>query len=197
MNNTSSLILGSGSAGRLMLLESAGYKIDKIISAEIDETPLKKEKPREYVKRIALNKLECLSPKIEQSIVITADTTSVCRGKMLHKTYDDDKIREYFTSLSGSRHRVYSGVCCAAIQQGKIIAQRVKVVESIVQFRRLSKQEIEFYINNGEGRGKSGGCSIQGIASRYIKFIRGSFSNIIGLPMCEVSVMLESLGYKG
>lgn len=190
------LILGSGSVRRLEYLRMAGYQVDKVLVADTDESSLPKEKPKDYAKRVTIDKMQAIAPQAGSAFVITADTTAVCRGKILHKTDDDMVLRKYLKDLSGRRHTVYTAVCCAKVINGTIEKMRSKISESVVQFRLLTEKEIEHYIATKEGRRKAGGCTLQGISSRYIKFISGSSSGIVGLPLYETTLLLDSVGYK-
>lgn len=190
------LILGSSSTRRLELLQLAGYKVEKTIIADCNEEVLPKEKPITYVQRVALDKLNILTPKTQSGYLITADTISLCGGRILHKAENDEMVRHYMQLSSGKRHQVYTAVCCAKIIDGNIEQLRKKLSKSIVKFKLLSNKEIEDYVACKEGIGKSGGCTLQGISSRYIKSMSGSWSGILGLPLYEVSTMLNSLGYN-
>ena len=190
------LILASGSKGRLLLLNNAGFTLDKVVTVDIDESCKPRENPKHYAQRVACEKMQAASLLVNNAIVITADTTAVCGGRILHKTENDELLRKYWQLTSGRRHRVYTAVYCARIEDGVISCIKHKVTLSIVQFRRLSNDEIEHYIESREGYNKAGGCSIMGIAGRYIKFIRGSYSAVIGLPICETTQLLSAVGYN-
>lgn len=190
------LVLGSGSKSRISLLTNAGLVVDKIIVADINEDCLPKEKPRHYALRVARDKLDAIAKLTDDAFVITADTTTVCRGQILHKTDDDNLIRKYWQMTSGKRHKVYTGVCCAQIINNEIVQIKSKVVASIVQFGPITDAEIEHFVASGEGRGKSGACTLGGISSRYVKFISGSFSNVVGLPIYDTALLLKAIGYN-
>ncbi len=187
------LVLASGSKSRMALLRDAGFTVDKILISDIDESHYKKETPKNYVLRLAREKLLSVANQLNNAIVISADTTVVCGTKFLDKTDDDNLLREYWKLLSGRRHRVYTGVCCAKIINGTVTKIQCKAEVTIVQFGRLTNEEIENYIHSGEGRGKAGGCSILGIAGRYVKFIRGTHTNVVGLPIQLTTQMLKSI----
>ena len=193
-NSSLPLILASGSKSRMTLLHDAGFKVDKVLISNTDESHYKKETPRNYVLRVAKEKLLAVAAQLSDAIVISADTTVVCGAKFLDKTDDDDVLRKYWKLLSGRRHQVHTGVCCAKIINGVITKIQCKAAVTIVQFVRLTNEEIESYIHSGEGRGKAGGCSILGIAGRYVKFIRGTHTNIVGLPIQLTTQMLKSIG---
>ena len=195
-NSPLPLVLASGSKGRFNLLRDAGFTVDKVLIPDTDESHLKKETPRNYVLRVAKEKLLAVVPQLDNAVVITADTTVVCGAKFVDKTDDDDVLRQYWKLLSGRRHQVHTGVCCAKIINGVITKIQCKAAVSIVQFVRLTDEEIENYIRSGEGRGKAGGCSILGIAGRYAKFIRGTHTNIVGLPIQLTTQLLKTVGYN-
>jgi septum formation protein len=196
INKSLPLVLASASPSRLSLLKNSGFKVDKVITVDIDESSIDKENPKHYVLRVTRDKMKAAALMVKNAIVITADTTTVCGGKIFHKTNDDQMLRYYCKLSSGRRHTVYTAVCCAKILDGKIVTIKEKIACSMVQFRKLTEAEIEHFIHSQEGRGKSGGYSILGIASRYIKFMRGTHSNVAGLPMYETTQLLKAVGYS-
>lgn len=192
------LILGSASSERLILLKSIGINPDKIISVDLDETEQKNEKAYHYCKRVAQEKF-CAVAKVvdkKESILITADTTAIASGKLLHKTYDDEVLREYIKIISGKRHRVISAVCCGVVKNNEVKSMKTKVVESTVSIKKMHHEEIESFIRSKEGLGKAGGYTLKGQMARYVKQINGSFYSILGLPLYETSQLLNALGYQ-
>jgi septum formation protein len=192
------LILASNSPARLEIMKNACLSPDSVISTNTDETIISEESPKNYCKRIALAKFHNAVKEVQfkDAIIITADTVGIRNSKLMLKPKDENEFLKFIQNNSGKRHRIYTAVVCGKIKDGNVENKLMKQVESIVCFNKLSLREIEFYFTTKEGLDKSGGYSAQGIASRYVKFISGSFSNIVGLPIFETYQMLKSLGYK-
>lgn len=193
--NPMPIILASSSKSRLSLLEKIGIIPTKIISPDIDETPLKKENPRNLAMRLSKLKAEKIAIEVKNGLIIGADSVSARGSIILPKAQTDDEVRYCLKIFSGRRHRVYTGVSIIKIENSQIISRRDKVVETIVKFKSLTDAEIENYVRSKEGIGKGGGFSVAGIGQVFINFISGSHSNIIGLPLFETRNMLLSLGY--
>ncbi len=184
-------ILASSSPRRISLLNNIGYNPDKIISADIDETPNKKELPKEYAKRMAFEKASKIHKQFSESLILGADTV-VSRGRLiLTKPKDKDDAHRIFKLLSGRRHSVFTGICI--IKENKIIT---KVVETKLKFKLLTNKEIQNLIDSNEWQDKSGGYALQGFASAYISWINSHPSNVIGLPVHETYKILNGLGLK-
>lgn len=175
------LILASASPRRLELLKQVGITPDKVVPAEIDETPRKAEPPKEYVVRMAREKFEAVAQ--EGATVLAADTVVACGTRILGKPKDEAQAREFLQLLSGRRHRVYTSVC---------VNGRVKTVMTQVRFKRLSQADIDGYINSNEWQGKAGGYAIQGRGAAFVPSINGSYSNVVGLPLTESLSLLTS-----
>lgn len=184
-------ILASASPRRVALLKEIGIAPDKVMPAAIDETHPAGELPRQGAQRLAREKLRIVAAKEPKAFVLAADTIVACGRRILPKAETAEDVRMCLRLLSGRRHRVYTGVALRT-PDGKILE---RITESIVTFRQLSSREIDVYAACGEGIGKTGGYAIQGRASAYIRFISGSYSNIVGLPLFEVAQMLRSGGY--
>lgn len=189
----SNFILASASPRRKDLLAQIGVVIDKVAPADIDETPLKGESPRELALRLAEGKATAVADQFGGDIILAADTVVGLGHRNLPKAEDEKTARECIEFLSGRRHRVYGGV--ALIDKDGTI--RSRVVQTIVGFKKLSNKEIEAYIRSKEWDGKAGGYAVQGLAAAYIKFLSGSYSNVVGLPLFETSQMLQGMGYEG
>lgn len=123
--------------------------------------------------------------------IIAADTTVACGRRLLDKTTTSDEARTCLKKLSGRRHHVYGGI--ALISPTGALTSRL--VDTIVQFKRLSPQEIENYLASGQWQGVAGGYAIQGFAGAFVKFIGGSYSNIVGLSLYDTMIILKSGGY--
>lgn len=186
------LILASASPRRLELLRQVGIVPDKVVPANIDETPLKKELPARYVERIAALKAAAIAKNHPDSFVLAADTTVALGRRILGKAENEAEERKFLELLSGRRHRVITGVCVVA-PGGK---KREKTVSSVVRFKQLTEKDIAAYIASGEWKGKAGGYGIQGKAATLIPFVSGSYSNIVGLPVYEAVQMLKGLGHE-
>ena len=184
------LILASNSLRRRELLELAGVTIDKIVSPNIDETPLRSELPKSYVERMAKAKSDAIRKK-DDDYVLTADTI-VTRGRRIFGKPENEIIAEsYLRLLSGCRHRVLTSVCLA--YNGKLL---VRTVMTTVRMKSLSEMEIKSYLSSGEWRGKAGGYAIQGRASVFVPFISGSYTNVVGLPLTETINLLVGNGLQ-
>lgn len=179
-------ILASASPRRVKLLKQIGFVPEHIIPASIDETPHKGELPQAYATRIAREKCEAVAAKHPGKIVLAADTAVACGRRILPKAEEIKTARECLVLLSGRRHRVYGGICLIDAKGGV----HSKLVMSVIQFKRLTRQEIDRYLASGEWQDKAGGYAIQGLAAAFIPFIRGSYSNVVGLPLHETAKLL-------
>jgi len=185
-------ILASSSPRRLSLLKDIGVTPDKVLAADIDETPLYAELPRQLARRLAGEKLFAVAAKEPKTFVLAADTVVAVGRRILPKAENENDVRRCLRLMSGRRHHVYTGVALRT-HEGKILE---RIADSTVIFRKMEGREIEAYVESGEGIGKAGGYAIQGIAASYIRFISGSYSNIVGLPLFEVAQMLRTSGYQ-
>lgn len=183
------LILASASPRRLDLLKQVGITPDHVIPADIDETPLRAELPRDYALRVATNKaLAVVALGHKDSYILSADTVVACGRRILPKAETEIQARACLTLLSGRRHRVINGMALA-LPDGAI---KTRVTETTVQFKSLSEAEINAYIAGGEWRGKAGGYAIQGRAAAFVPFIRGSYSTVVGLSLYDTMQMLKN-----
>lgn len=180
------LILASASPRRLALLAQIGITPDEVIAADIDETPLPKETPRNLALRLARQKAEAV--KADGAIVLAADTVVAVGRRVLPKAETEVEARDCLRLLSGRSHRVYTGVAVRDAKGGV----RDRLVETRVAFKVLSRDEIETYIASNEWNGKAGGYAAQGLAGRYITSIIGSYSSVIGLPLYETANLIEA-----
>lgn len=186
-----SLILASASPRRLDLLAQAGIKPDLIVPAEIDESPLKGELPRQLAQRLARDKAAAVAAKHPDAFVLAADTVVACGRRMLEKAQDEKEARRFLGLLSGRRHAVIGGIALA-LPGGKM---QQRTVDTVVRFKRLTSDETDLYIASGEWKGKAGAYGIQGLAAGFISFISGSYSNVVGLSLYDTIQMLTSSGY--
>jgi septum formation protein len=185
------LVLASASPRRLALLEQIGLKPDLVAPSEIDETPLKQERPRQLALRLAVEKGRAAKARHDADFVLSADTVVACGRRILPKAETEDEARACLDLLSGRAHDVITGVAVLA-PDGR---EASRIVESRVTFKRLSHDEVEGYITGGEWRGKAGGYAIQGAAAALITDIAGSYTSIVGLPLYETICLLDGLGY--
>ena len=182
-------VLASKSPRRKELLEQAGITIDKIVKPEINETQLKNELPIAYVTRMSMAKSKVIE-KSETDFVLTADTIVIRGNKVLGKPTSLAMASKYLKLLSGRRHRVVTSVCLA--HKNRI---KVRNVVTIVKMKQLSNFEISNYLDTYEWQGKAGGYAIQGNASKFIPFISGSYTNVVGLPLTETINLLVGNGF--
>ncbi|MDB5393723.1 MAG: septum formation protein Maf [Rhodospirillales bacterium] len=187
------LILASASPRRLDLLRQAGIEPDLIDAAEIDETPLKAETADKHALRLAIEKARTVCVRNPGAFVLAADTVVGCGRRILPKAEDEATAARCLELISGRRHRVLGGI--ALIGPDGRLATRL--VESAVLFKRLSQTELNAYLASGEWHGKAGGYAIQGRAASYIRFMSGSYSNVVGLSLYDVHQLLTGFGWAG
>ena len=193
LSNTKNLkfILGSSSPRRLELLKQINFHPDEIFKPEINEDPQKKELPILYVKRMAKEKMDVVKKKFPNDLILTADTIVYVGRRIIDKTNEKSKAIKFLELLSGRRHRVstaFNLYCKDKIDS-------LRVVTTVVKMKRLTENEIKSYIETDEWKGKAGGYGIQGSAEKFIQFISGSYTNIVGLPLNQVYGSLNSIGY--
>jgi septum formation protein len=172
------LILASGSPRRKELLTAAGWPFESM-TADVDESLKPNEHPAAYVQRLAKSKAEAVAAKLQQGLVLGADTTVVVDDQILGQPEDDHDARRMLSLLSGKWHEVLTGV--AVVRVGG--ESRVEYVTTRVRFAEMSEREIDWYISTGEARGKAGAYGIQGAAGLFIEEIEGDYFNIVGLPI--------------
>ena len=183
------LVLASSSPRRRELLGRIGAIPARIASPDIDETPLNGEAPRAYAVRLALSKAQAV-PRAEGEIVLAGDTTVALGRRILPPADSEDIQRQLLGLISGRRHRCISALCVIDTE-GRA---RTREVETVVAFKRLTDAEIDAYVARGEGLGKAGGYAIQGRAEALIRFISGSHSGVMGLPLFEARALLIAAG---
>jgi len=185
------LVLASASPRRLDLLRQVGLSPDEIDPAELDERPSRGELPANMAKRLAQAKAAMIAARHPGAIVLAADTVVAIGRRILPKTLIAAEAAACLAMLSGRRHRVLTAIAVVA-PDGR---RACKLVRTAVRFKRLTQAEIADYVASGEWRGKAGGYAIQGRAARLIPFLSGSYSNVVGLPLCETVALLAGLGY--
>ena len=172
------LVLASGSPRRAEILDRAGWP-HEIIVAGIDETVLPNEDAALYVQRLARSKAEAVASRLEEGLVLGADTTVVVANQILGQPVDEDDARRMLRLLNAKWHEVLTGV--AVVRVGG--ETRVAHETTRVRFAKMSEMEIGWYITTGEPFGKAGAYGIQGKASMFIEEIEGDYFNIMGLPI--------------
>ncbi|NDH61841.1 MAG: septum formation protein Maf [Alphaproteobacteria bacterium] len=181
------LVLASASPRRLDLLRQVGFEPTEIDPPDVDETPAPHEEPRTYALRMAASKLAAVVPRHPGAVVVAADSVVVCSRRILPKAESEAEARACLDRLSGRRHRVL-GAVAVGYPDGSV---RTRLVETIVRFKRLERAEVDDYLRSGEWRGKAGGYAIQGRAARFVDFLSGSYSNVVGLPLFETVKLLK------
>jgi len=188
------LILASASPRRADLLRAAGFTFDTVV-ADVDEAVRLGESPALYVRRLAAEKSAAALGGPAQAgrhdaCVLAADTTVVVDNEILGKPHDDSEAAEMLRRLSGRRHEVLTGF---SIRRNAFEVGRVET--TAVSFAALTPDEVAWYVGSGEGRDKAGGYAIQGLASRFVTRIDGSYSNVVGLPVAAVVELLTEAGF--
>lgn len=192
------LVLASGSPRRLQLLGQGGITPDALRPAAIDETPRKGEMPRTLVARLARAKAEAAreqiadDPELADSVLLAADTVVAVGSRILGKPEVVEQAVASLELLSGRAHKVMTGLCVISPDD----RVRVRIVETRLRFKRLSRTELEAYIASREWRGKAGGYAIQGLAGCFVQKVIGSYTNVVGLPLTETVGMLAAEGYS-
>ncbi|HEX7415717.1 MAG TPA: Maf family protein [Smithellaceae bacterium] len=183
------LILASASPRRQELLRFVGLKF-KTIPAHLNEDYSEGESPREHVQRLSQDKAIVIAKKYPNAVVLGADTIVVIDKSILGKPENKYQARKMLRKLSGREHKVFTGFTIAHVAS-KI--KQTKVIQSAVKFKTISAAELEWYIACDEPYDKAGGYALQGRGAYFIQSIRGSYTNVIGLPLCEVLETLKKL----
>lgn len=191
MTLPSRFVLASASPRRLELLARIGITPDEIRPAEIDETPHRGESPRDYVRRMAREKLSAATTD-RNEVILCADTVVSAGRRILGKPGDEAEAAAFLRLLSGRRHRVMT-----AVALGHAGRRHERLVETTVRFRPLGQDEIAAYIASQEWRGKAGGYAIQGRAAAFVPWIQGCYSAVVGLPLAATAPLLASAGIIG
>lgn len=190
------IFLASTSPRRHGLMDVIGYDFE-IISPDIDETEEKGESPAKMVERFACEKAIAAFEKIKdypsEALLITADTTVVSpdRKKILNKPKNVDEAKTMLRAIAGKTHTVLTGYVICSFKAGKIKKWHSRIVKTSVTMRSLNSREIADYVKTGEPMDKAGSYAAQGIGMCLIEAIKGSYSNVVGLPMAELVLDLE------
>ena len=187
MSGTPSIVLASASPRRRELLEQLGLEF-VVAAPDIDETPLAGEQPVAYVRRLAIAKAVAVVAPVD-ALVIAADTTVDLGGDILGKPVDGADAAAMLRRLSARTHRVHTGV---ALRLGDRVVD--DVITSLVTFTPLTESSIEWYVTTGEPLDKAGAYAVQGAGGVFVQRVRGSLSNVIGLPLHTVARLANELG---
>lgn len=183
------LYLASGSPRRAELLRQIGVPYTPLQAPGIDETPISGEKPLDYVRRMAKEKAAAGASRVNQGVVLGADTAVVMAGDILGKPDTDSQALAMLQRLNGNSHEVISAVCLGqpgAWRQAHSITQ--------VHWRQVSEATLQHYVATGEGADKAGAYAIQGMGAALVASIRGSYSGVVGLPLAETATLLDAAG---
>jgi septum formation protein len=183
------LILASASPRRLALLAQLGIVPDRVVAPNIDETPHRDEAPRVYAGRMAMEKAHRAAEP--GAFVLAADTVVALGSRIMPKAADPEDVRACMALLSGRRHHVLTAV--ALIGPDGRVGRRLS--DSVVAFSRLAPAQLDAYAACEDGVGKAGGYAIQGRAAGFARFLSGSYSGVVGLPLFEVAQLLRGRGY--
>lgn len=190
------LVLASGSPRRVALLEQVGITPDRLMPADIDETPGRRELPRTLARRLARTKAEVAARRLEalgaegDHLVLSADTVVAVGRRILPKAESFAEAEECLALLSGRTHRVFTAVCLLTAR-----GVRERLVDTRVRFKRLSGEEMADYLASGEWQGKAGGYAVQGRAGAFVVRLIGSYHAVVGLPLFETVGLLDGAGY--
>jgi septum formation protein len=188
--NSSAIILASASPRRCELLESAGITF-MVVSGDIDETPLPGEKPVAHVLRLAEGKAREVASRADGRFFIGADTIVLCDNEIMGKPCDNADATRMLRTLSGRAHQVITGFTVLDRETGRTVS---RCVSTEVTFKLLAEKEISRYVATGCPLDKAGAYAIQGGAAYMVARIDGSYTNVVGLPLCEVVAALREMG---
>ncbi|MBW2411790.1 MAG: septum formation inhibitor Maf [Deltaproteobacteria bacterium] len=184
------IILASKSPRRRYLLEQAGLKFS-VIPSSFDESSVTMMEPESYVRKLAECKANVVAETYPDHWVIGADTIVLIGNDILGKPRSDDEARKMLRRLSAKTHRVLTGYCVCCKNRDRFYSE---TVSTDVCFKDLSDEEIEWYIQSGEPFDKAGSYAIQGLGTFLVKRINGSYTNVVGLPVCEIVEFLINAG---
>lgn len=187
-----SIVLASASPRRLALLRQIGVEPGRVLSPQIEETPLISETPRQLALRLARAKAVVGSELAPGAFVVAADTVVALGRRIFGKPADEAEARRMLDKLSGRAHRVLTGVAVCA-PDGRIAA---RLSESRLHWKRLTAQEVDAFIDGGEWKDVAGAYRIQGQAAAFTMALQGSYSGVVGLPLYETLALLQGLGYR-
>ncbi|MBM4346117.1 MAG: septum formation protein Maf [Deltaproteobacteria bacterium] len=217
---TAPLALASGSPRRKELLERLGFAV-RVMPSEVDEAQWPGELPEDYVKRLARAKVLAAVRRIEATLyasdsearrqfahgpailasrgddglrwVLGADTVVVLDDVIFGKPQDAQEAREMLSRLSGREHLVITAFCLYDLRRSR---EGIEAVRTVVRFKPLSRGEVDAYVSAGESMDKAGGYAVQGVGSYLVEALHGSYTNVVGLPLCQVVEMMEAMGAR-
>ena len=191
------VVLASASPRRREFLHQLGYPFE-VVSPATEEKVRPGESATDYVRRNAAEKSQDVADRVAAgSVVVAADTVVVLRGRIMEKPRSQADAHEMLRALSGQVHQVITGFCVRGPGRDGRPAVQVRAVSTDVEFKELADGEIDAYIRSGEPMDKAGAYAIQGRAAYMIRQIRGSYTNVVGLPMTElVETLAEGFGVK-
>jgi septum formation protein len=184
------LILASSSPRRRDLLSSLGLQFH-VVPAELLEIPAPHEAARDFAVRVAEKKALVVGTKHPRAWVIGADTIVVVESEILGKPLDRADAKRMLQRLANREHQVLTGYVLLQVASGKKLKG---VEETRVKINALEQQEIEWYINTGEPFDKAGGYAIQGKGAFMVEWIKGSYTNVVGLPLCQLIRLFKEAG---
>jgi septum formation protein len=190
VNDENAIVLASESTRRIDMLRTLGISFS-IIPPDIDESKRKDETARDYVYRVAHDKASKVGKLFPDKWVIAADTIVVSKGRVLGKPKNEAQAVEMLKRLRGRWHRVMTGYCIMNVSRGITYQD---VTETKVFIKDLTDEEITRYIKTSEPFDKAGSYAVQGKGGYMVKEIKGSYANVVGLPICEITEMLLTLG---
>jgi len=197
------IILASKSPRRIELLKSAGFDFE-VISSDYKEMFEKHLKPEELVMKHAEGKVMKIMKngdsrfeirdsnfmKNDDIAIIGVDTIGFCEGRVLEKPRDREQAREMISLLSGTTHQVYSGICVIFLKVGKILKKVIEYEKTDITFGKMTKADIDWYLDQNEWQDKAAGYAIQGKGALFVKKIDGDFFNVVGLPIYRLRQIL-------
>ncbi len=210
------LTLASTSPRRKELLEKLGFTV-RVVQGGADETQLPGEMPEDYAKRVARAKVLGAVKRLQATLyttdlearrqisqgtpraddpvrwVIGADTVVVVDDVIFGKPVDLQEAREMLVRLSGREHLVITGFCLFDLKRNR---EGLQAVTTVVKFKELTRSEIDQYVSVGESMDKAGSYAVQGVGSYLVEYLRGSYTNVVGLPLCQVVEMMEEMGAR-
>ncbi|NUN15893.1 MAG: septum formation protein Maf [Myxococcales bacterium] len=208
------LILASASPRRKTLLEGLGFNV-KVVPSNIEEVRLEDEEPENFVKRVSRDKVLTVVQRLSATLytdsepnprpsrshpgqtrdetrwIVGADTVVVYGNQVFGKPQDAHEAFEMLSQLSGNVHEVITGFCIFDVKKNK---EGLQAVRTYVKFKELSKTEIERYIGVGESMDKAGAYAVQGVGAYLVETLDGSYTNVVGLPLCQVVEMMQEMG---
>jgi len=188
MNQQHSIVLASASPRRRELLDQIGVKFE-VFPVDTDESCLASENYRACIERVSLDKARAALAKKPDAIVIGSDTMVIVDGQAFGKPADREEALRMLECLSGRDHEVLTGVAVISREREAAVVQ-----QSVVSFRKISAAEASAYWQTGEPADKAGGYAIQGLGARFVERLEGSYSGVMGLPVCETVRLLEGFG---